>query len=115
LELFGNLQFVTSNPNTADGKFEFHDQPFVFGENELKGLKIFFQQRNRTPRPSDQVTGAPATAPHATRPQTSQISNFIIQVLHKVNMMVFTVQAHLLSLRFRACANETEILTSFSL
>jgi cytochrome c peroxidase len=38
----GTLQFVTANPNTSDGKFQFHEQAFTFGVQELQGLKIFF-------------------------------------------------------------------------
>jgi len=49
----GSLTFVELNPNTDNGKFQFHDQefqfgpdqPFVFGPEELKGLKIFFQEK----------------------------------------------------------------------
>ena len=37
-------QFVTSNPNRADGKFQFHSQPFVFGSTELEGLKMFLAE-----------------------------------------------------------------------
>lgn len=51
------LQFVTSNPNTENGHFEFHPQPFMFGEKELQGLKIFFRQRHRQLRPSDLTRG----------------------------------------------------------
>ena len=37
------LKFVTENPNTEDGKFQFHDeQPFEFGEKQLAGMRIFF-------------------------------------------------------------------------
>lgn len=43
-----NLKFVRSNPNTEDGKFRFHDQPFRFDESELRGLEIFF---NTEPTP----------------------------------------------------------------
>ena len=38
------LQFVTANPNTSDGKFQFHDQDFIFGVQELQGLKIFLTE-----------------------------------------------------------------------
>ena len=41
----GSIQYVTENPATDDGKFQFHDQPFQFGKEELKGLKIFFTQK----------------------------------------------------------------------
>jgi hypothetical protein len=41
-EQAGTLSFVNSNPQTPDGKFQFHNQPFVFGTTELQGLKIFF-------------------------------------------------------------------------
>ena len=37
-------QFVTSNPNRADGQFQFHSQPFVFGSTELEGLKMFLAE-----------------------------------------------------------------------
>lgn len=48
-----SLTFVEFNPNTDDGKFQFHDQdfqfgpdqPFAFGPKELKGLKIFFKEK----------------------------------------------------------------------
>lgn len=51
------LQFVENNPNTDDGEFQFHDQSFTFGEDELKGLKIFFAQQSRRLRPSDLARG----------------------------------------------------------
>ena len=37
-------QFVTSNPNRADGQFQFHSQPFQFGATELEGLKMFLAE-----------------------------------------------------------------------
>jgi hypothetical protein len=37
-------QFVTSNPNRADGQFQFHSQPFEFGATELDGLKMFLAE-----------------------------------------------------------------------
>jgi cytochrome c peroxidase len=40
----GTLQFVTANPNTSDGKFQFHAQEFIFGVSELQGLKIFLTE-----------------------------------------------------------------------
>lgn len=52
-----SLQFVESNPNTEDGGFQFHDQSFTFGEEELKGLKIFFAQQSFRLRPSDLARG----------------------------------------------------------
>ena len=67
LEQRGQLEFVTENPNTEDGQFEFHDQPFVFGEEELKGLKIFFTQRSHRLHPNDLANGkvGNCTACHA--------------------------------------------------
>lgn len=48
-------QFVTSNPNRSDGKFQFHDtQPFAFGAQELAGLKIFLAE------PATPPTASPA-------------------------------------------------------
>jgi hypothetical protein len=38
------LKFVEKNPNTEDGKFKFHDPDYKFGEEELLGLEIFFNQ-----------------------------------------------------------------------
>ncbi|MDT3777667.1 hypothetical protein PJI16_08875 [Nitrospira sp. MA-1] len=60
-----SLHFVEKNPHTADGKFQFHDQPFTFGPEELAGLKIFFAEkdqrkhrhRGRHVRPSDLAQG----------------------------------------------------------
>lgn len=57
LEQQGQLQFVSENPNTDDGRFEFHEQSFVFGADELQGLKIFFNQKPRRIRPSDLTQG----------------------------------------------------------
>lgn len=57
LERRGQLLFVSKNPNTENGEFEFHTQPFVFGEQELQGLKVFFQQKKHRLRPSDLVQG----------------------------------------------------------
>ena len=37
-------QFVTSNPNRADGQFQFHSQPFEFGPTQLDGLKMFLAE-----------------------------------------------------------------------
>lgn len=41
------LIFITKNPNTKHGGFEFHDQPFQFGEQELLGMQIFFNQNEQ--------------------------------------------------------------------
>lgn len=43
-ELAGTIRFVTSNPNRQDGQFQFHIQPFVFGAQELEGLKMFLAE-----------------------------------------------------------------------
>jgi hypothetical protein len=40
----GTLQIVSANPNTADGRFQFHRQDFTFGTQELQGLKIFLTE-----------------------------------------------------------------------
>lgn len=56
LEKQGRLQFISENQN-FDGDFEFHGQRFVFGEEELQGLKIFFKQKHRRLRPSDLAKG----------------------------------------------------------
>jgi cytochrome c peroxidase len=45
----GTLQFVSANPNTPDGLFQFHNQDFTFGAQELQGLKIFFAEPQTLP------------------------------------------------------------------
>ena len=48
-------QFVTSNPNRPDGKFQFHNTHlFALGAQELAGLKIFLRE------PSTPPTASPA-------------------------------------------------------
>ena len=47
-------QFVTSNPNRPEGKFQFHTQPFAFGAQELEGLKLFLTE------PATPPTASPA-------------------------------------------------------
>jgi len=42
-------QLVTSNPNRENGLFQFHTQPFVFGVQELEGLKIFLAEPSAIP------------------------------------------------------------------
>ena len=51
------MQFVSANPNTADGGFEFHpNQVFQFQADELKGLKIFFREPASLPLSAAQVS-----------------------------------------------------------
>ncbi len=46
----GSLQFVTTNPNTDSGGFDFHPtQPFVFGAEELRGLTLFLSEPDGRP------------------------------------------------------------------
>jgi hypothetical protein len=52
-----SIQFVENDPHTEDGSFQFHDQSFTFGEEELKGLKIFFAQKPHHVKPSDFARG----------------------------------------------------------
>ncbi len=40
----GKLQFINKNPNTKDGGFRFHDQPYQFGAQQLAGMELFFNQ-----------------------------------------------------------------------
>ena len=42
-------QFVSSNPNRANGQFQFHTQPFAFGAQELAGLKIYLAEPSAIP------------------------------------------------------------------
>lgn len=55
-ELAGTLQFVTSNPNRADGRFQFHSQPFAFGTTELEGLKMFLAEPAAIPASPAELT-----------------------------------------------------------
>lgn len=48
-ESTGTLQFVISNPNRADGQFQFHTQPFAFGATEVAGLKMFLAEPKALP------------------------------------------------------------------
>lgn len=50
-----HLKFVKRNPATEDGKFQFHDQPFTFGQEELQGFKMFFAEPSRTTSISDSL------------------------------------------------------------
>lgn len=50
------LRFIKRNPATEDGRFQFHDQPFTFGAEELRGLKMFFAEGNGVLKTS--ATGA---------------------------------------------------------
>jgi len=57
-EQTGTIQFVFGNPNTMDGKFQFHDQEFRFGPDELEGLKFFLAEPTSTsPSPQDLSRG----------------------------------------------------------
>ncbi len=44
LEKNNKLQFVSKNPNTEHGGFEFHDRAYEFGMQQLQGMRIFFNQ-----------------------------------------------------------------------
>jgi hypothetical protein len=44
-----NPQFVAANPNAANGQFQFHNQLFTFGAQELEGLKIFLAEPSQIP------------------------------------------------------------------
>ncbi len=57
LERRGQLQFVSKNPNTDNGAYEFHYMPFVFEQGQLEGLKIFFTQKKRALKPHDLAQG----------------------------------------------------------
>jgi len=54
LNALANPQFVTRNPNnpSLNGRFQFHTQPFVFGAQELAGLKIFLTKLATPPTAS---------------------------------------------------------------
>lgn len=54
-DLAGTLQFVTSNPNRPNGQFQFHAQPFVFGAQELTGLKFFLTEPSAIPPPAPEL------------------------------------------------------------
>jgi cytochrome c peroxidase len=57
-ESAGTLQFVVSNPNRTDGRFQFHTQPFSFGAQELAGLKMFLAEpAARSASPAELAAG----------------------------------------------------------
>lgn len=45
----GTLLFVNANPRTTGGRFQFHDQDFKFGTEELAGLMIFLAEPSAIP------------------------------------------------------------------
>jgi len=49
-------QFVTSNPNRPDGRFQFHSQTFEFGATELAGLRMFLSEPATLPASSAELT-----------------------------------------------------------
>lgn len=51
----GALQYVSSNPNTPSGQFDFHTQPFQFGPQELQGLRIFMREPHALPASSTEL------------------------------------------------------------
>ena len=65
LQRLNKLKLVDRNPNTEDGRFKFHDQPYRFGKTELQGLYIFF---NKIPQPKLNAgnCGSCHPAPHFT-------------------------------------------------
>lgn len=54
------LQFVKRNPNTEKGNFDFHDQPYLFGAEQLAGMQVFFNQNNQ-----DKISNGNCIACHA--------------------------------------------------
>ena len=64
------LKFVTENPNSEDGKFQFHDeQPFEFGEKQLAGMHVFFSTPQKDKADDQSSVGncvACHPAPHFT-------------------------------------------------
>ncbi|MFK7815634.1 MAG: hypothetical protein AB8B92_04800 [Gammaproteobacteria bacterium] len=59
------LKFVTTNPNTDDGKFKHHDPDFKFGTDELSGLEVFFTQDRKNEESIGNCIACHA-APHFT-------------------------------------------------
>lgn len=53
----GTLQFVFGNPNTPDGRFQFHEQEFRFGPDELAGLKMFLAEPTSLPPSAQELSG----------------------------------------------------------
>jgi hypothetical protein len=49
-------QFVTSNPNRSDGRFQFHAQAFEFGATELAGLRMFLSEPATLPASPAELT-----------------------------------------------------------
>jgi len=66
LEKQNKLKFVEKNPNTEDGEFQFHDQPYQFGTDQLTGMKVFFNQKDTQEKGSVGNCVACHAAPHFT-------------------------------------------------
>jgi cytochrome c peroxidase len=60
LKKSNKLKLIEKNPNTEDGKFKFHDPDYKFGEEELLGLEVFFNQD-----PEDDIGTGNCIACHA--------------------------------------------------
>ena len=60
LEKQDKLIFVEKNPNTKNGGFQFHDQPYKFGAEQLAGMQIFFNQNDK-----DEIANGNCIACHA--------------------------------------------------
>ena len=65
LDESSELQFVKRNPATEDGGFQFHGQPYRFGETELQGLRVFFNRKPASGRGAGNC-GSCHAAPHFT-------------------------------------------------
>ena len=66
LEKENKLKFVSKNPNTDDGTFQFHkQQAFEFGEKQLAGMRLFFAKGKKDKTHSGNCVAC-HPAPHFT-------------------------------------------------
>lgn len=117
-----SIQFVERNPQTEDGKFQFHDQPFTFGPEELKGLKIFFLNRFSLSIATEATMLAPVVwsreelgiALRVILHQTSPTSDFTTLELLSWSMIGSMDQEPLPASTFQDCKNEIATRTHSS-
>ncbi len=86
LEKNNTLKFVESNENTENGQFRYHDQLYKFGEIELQGLKLFFNQNNDL-KISNGNCGACHPAPHFTdfKFHNTGVTQVEYEAIHGIN------------------------------
>lgn len=104
-------RFVKSNPHTEDGRFKFHDQPFIFGRRELQGLKVFSREPQgfRLHRRNWSEDRSAIASP-ATKRRSSRILASITPEPRRKSTTAFTGLAPSPDWIFRTCASEMRVM-----